>query len=132
MELGETIRLTVLPGAGIAFCDFDAVRRLSALGFRGKDGGIRKTTKSKVQNDFLRGRKIRTLDQYRALVDDPRSNGPMHWYDPGTTLLMQRTIKPKRETVYYLILDTAIGSQEGFIKDMMKEKRVRVDGIGHA
>jgi hypothetical protein len=53
----------------------------------------------------------------------------MHWYDPGTTVLMQRTTRPRRSRVYYLILDTAIGAQEGFIEELLKEKLIQIEDV---
>lgn len=127
--LGEIINLTILPGAGIAFADFDATRRLTKMGFELKKPGRKWTTKSRVQREFLNDRGIRDMGHYRVIVKDPLSVGPIHWYDPGQTLLMQRTVTRKKQKVFYLILDTAIGAQEEFIEELLSEKRIRIEEV---
>lgn len=129
MELAEQIRVTINGPNGLAMPNYEALRRLRSLGVKRRPGrGTRSTTKSKVQAEFLAGYPaIRNLAHYRELVSDERSEGPMVWYVPGTVLLMERTEHPKSKRVYYVVLDTAIGSRPAFLKELAQRKSITVE-----
>lgn len=131
MDLAERIEVRLIGGIGVAFPNLDATRRLREMGFRRRTGrGTRRSTRNKVQADFLAGYiGIRDVAHYRQLVEDERSEGPMVWFNPGTKLLMERTEHPKSKRVWYLVLDTAIGAQPDFLEELQRAKSITITSI---
>lgn len=131
MDLAERIEVSIIGSMGVAFPNRDATRRLHQLGFKptGK-GGTKRSTRTKVQADFLKGYPgIRDLAHYRELVSDERSEGPMVWFNPGQTLLMERTEHPKSKRVWYLVLDTAIGARPEFLHELRAAKSITITAV---
>src|SRR5689334_15969156 len=104
MAFAETIRLTVLPGRGIAFHDYEARRRLREMGFKQKRNTRNTSRRSTIVREVLQSYNIASLEQYRHIIGNERCPGPVRWFEPGETILMERTIKPKTESVHYLVL----------------------------
>jgi hypothetical protein len=127
--LPEKLSLTVLPGKGIAFHDYDARRRLRELGFKQRTTSRRTSRRSTIVREVLESYNINSLDRYRELVGDERSPGPVRCYEPGATVLMERTVKPETPSIHYLILDTAIGCREAFLNEIISERLVRVQEV---
>lgn len=128
----ERITVKVSGRNGLALLNLDAASRLRELGYRrNKGNGFRSSPHRMTQLEFLKGYpQIRDLDHYRQLVSDERSKGPLVQYEPGSTLLMERTEALKSKKVWYLVLDTAIGATPRFLEDLRSRRSVTITALG--
>lgn len=132
MPTAEHITVQVSRRGGLALINLDATRRLRALGFKRntKTRGVRRSPHSRTQQEFLAGYpQIRDLDHYRQIVGDERSRGPLVTYEPGATLLMERTETQKSKRIWYVVLDTAIGATPEFLDDLQSRRSIKVTPV---
>ncbi len=130
----ETIRVTIL-SKGVAFVNGDGLKRLLEVGaLRPKlaaKGKVASRRHSELQAYMLnRWPGVRDLAHYRDLVGDPRSEGPMHSFQQGTVLTMERNADPRNSEIpFYVVLDTSIGGSAVFITKLAQARRVRVEEL---
>jgi hypothetical protein len=106
--------------------------RLRELGYTRKSRGILfHPAPGRRQLDFLAQFRpsIRSVEQYRELVGDARSDGPMHHYEAGMTLLMEKAEHKETGNQYYMIIDTGIGAREVFLEELQRINSVRIESL---
>lgn len=134
----ETIQITILDGGGICLQNGDELKRLREVGVlrakaptKGKIQRVRKGTgNQEILEMWRKSKGIQNLEHYRRIVGNPRTDGPIHRFDQGMTLTMERCPHPNEpEVFWYVILDTAIGAAVPFIDLLLKRNRVRIEQI---
>lgn len=132
MGLPDRIRVTSIKQGGLILANIDALMRLRELGYSRESRGILfRPAPGRRQLDFLAQFRppIRSVEQYRELVEDPRTNGPMHHYETGMMLLMEKAEDKGTGNHYYMIIDTGIGAREVFLEELQRVKSVRIESL---
>ena len=124
--------MTSLKERGFCLINIDAVMRLRELGYaRESKGIIFRPQTGRRQTDFLAGFNppIHSVEEYKRLVSDDRSEGPMHHYEAGMSLLMEKAEDKETGNHYYMIIDTGIGGREVFLEELQRIKSVRIEPL---
>lgn len=130
MALPDRIRVTSIKSNGLTLTNIDALTRLRELGYERKSQGIMfRPAPGRHQLDFLASFRpaITSVEQYRELVSDERSDGPMHRYEAGMTLLMEKAEHKATGKFYYVIIDTGIGGREVFLQELQRIKSITIE-----